>query len=168
MTDTDGNSRGSAFAEVQTAEHLHRALGLHHTLFHGRRINVEKSCGGRNKEARKERLIAQREEQAETIKTKMHEIIERYANKGAPSVEALGSFLCERLYANTVHTVTEVLDRFTSLSGEEKTVGALDRLLTEAENKATRASRPRSKRGGLEEEEEGSSAMLVDALPLEA
>ena len=167
LTDTDGNSRGSAFAEVQTAEHLHRALGLHHTLLHGRRINVEKSCGGRNKEARKDRLSAQREEQAETIRTKIHEILASYADKGAPSVEALGSFLCERLYANTVHTVTDVLERFiTTTQNGERTVGTLDRLLTEAENKATRASRPRSSR---REGEEGmdDAAALENALPME-
>lgn len=41
-----GGSRGMAFADLSDAQQLHKSLALHHSLFGGRLINVEKSCGG--------------------------------------------------------------------------------------------------------------------------
>jgi hypothetical protein len=56
--DNSAHSRGSAFVQLSNAEQLHECLSLHHSVLHGRRINVEKSCGGRNKESRADKLVS--------------------------------------------------------------------------------------------------------------
>ena len=47
LTDkTTGRSRGMAFVQLASADGVQAALRLHHTTLNGRRINVERSCGG--------------------------------------------------------------------------------------------------------------------------
>lgn len=45
-------SRGMAFVELSNPELMYGCLRLHHTLLDGRRLNVERSAGGRKKETR--------------------------------------------------------------------------------------------------------------------
>ena len=69
--------------------------------------------------------------------------------------------MLDRLYENTVHIVTEVMEKWVSESGQ-KTPQQLDRLLTEAEAKAARASRPRSTRAQAEVVEDSMDVELPD------
>ena len=49
---------------------MHKGLSIHHSVLHGRRLNVEKSCGGRNKEAR-QWIASFRDEQAKAVAEKI-------------------------------------------------------------------------------------------------
>jgi hypothetical protein len=42
-------SKGSAFVELEGSREMNKCIALHHSKFQGRRINIERSCGGRNK-----------------------------------------------------------------------------------------------------------------------
>jgi hypothetical protein len=158
LTDTDGNSKGSAFIEVQSAEHLHRALGLHHTVLNGRRINVEKSCGGRNKDVRDNRLAEQRTEQEAAVREKTNETVDSFQSKGLPSRIDLGTFLMDRLYKLPVHDVTTILEKYIGINGV-KSAMQLDRLLNEHETKAARIKVVHAGMAATEEEQD------MDVLP---
>ena len=75
-------SRGMAFVELGDPELLYACLKLHKSLLEGRRINVERSAGGRNAETRKNKIKQFREKQEEYLSGVMDTILEDYIKKG--------------------------------------------------------------------------------------
>ncbi len=55
-----GKSKGQAFVTLADAERQFKCLALHHTKLDSRVINVERSCGGKNADKRKERISSLR------------------------------------------------------------------------------------------------------------
>jgi hypothetical protein len=51
-----GLSKGMAFVELEGPREMNKTIALHRSILGGRRINIERSCGGRNKEGRAKRL----------------------------------------------------------------------------------------------------------------
>ena len=119
-------SRGAAFVQLSDTEDLHMCLGLHHSILHGRRLNVEKSCGGRNKEMRSIKLAERRHEQNIAVKAKINTVLEDFENRGVISVTSLGSLLKERLYSCTAAHVAEILENFSNKPKEERGQADLD------------------------------------------
>jgi hypothetical protein len=168
LSDRDGTPKGTAFATLDTAEEQHACLGLHHTMLRGRRINVEKSTGGSNKEKRTERLQAQREEQEAKIKSKIDSIIAEHAERGAGGLSAsdFGPLLTSRLYLHTPGNVQAVLASIVSSAQEDhaeegvSAVRRLDRALDALDRKLIKKSggaatkRRRTQEGEGEGEEE--------------
>lgn len=71
--DTTIRSKGCAFLEFQTAPALQKALGLHHTLFGGRTINVELTAGGGGKGAGRQKKIEEKNIKLDEERKKLHE-----------------------------------------------------------------------------------------------
>ena len=75
-------SKGTAFLELGNPELLYACLKLHKSLLEGRRINVERSAGGRNKERRNAKIKEFREKQEEYLSNVMDNILADYIKKG--------------------------------------------------------------------------------------
>ncbi|VEU44150.1 unnamed protein product [Pseudo-nitzschia multistriata] len=76
-------SRGMAFVEVDDPEFLYALLKLHQTYLKGRRINIERSAGGkRNSQARKSKLEHYRKEQGAYFAEVVENILAEYKQNG--------------------------------------------------------------------------------------
>lgn len=76
-------SRGMAFVEVENPDLLYGLLKLHQTMLNGRRINVERSAGGKkNSEARQAKLSQYRKEQEEYFAEVVNKILKEYKDTG--------------------------------------------------------------------------------------
>jgi len=76
-------SRGMAFVEVQDPEILYGLLKLHQTFLMGRRVNIERSAGGKkNSEHRKAKLTQFRKEQEEYFADVVDKILKEYKDRG--------------------------------------------------------------------------------------
>lgn len=76
-------SKGTAFVEVEDPELLYGLLKLHKTHLNGRRINVERSAGGKkNSEARKTKLAQYKKEQDEYFGEQVDGILSEYKKTG--------------------------------------------------------------------------------------
>uniref|UniRef100_A0A6U9Z0P3 RRM domain-containing protein n=1 Tax=Pseudo-nitzschia australis TaxID=44445 RepID=A0A6U9Z0P3_9STRA len=84
LTDTKTKrSRGMAFVEVDDPEFLYALLKLHQTYLKGRRINVERSAGGKKySEARKSKLENYRKEQGAFFAEIVENILAEYKKTG--------------------------------------------------------------------------------------
>jgi RNA recognition motif-containing protein len=75
--------RGMAFVEVDDPEFLYALLKLHQTFLKGRRINVERSAGGKkNSETRKSKLQLFKKEQEEYFAKVVDNILSEYKTTG--------------------------------------------------------------------------------------
>ena len=76
-TARDGSSRGTAFVEFDTEADVHTGLRLHHSVFSGRRINVERTVGGGGSlNQRKEKLANLRERQGQQMRQVVDALIQ--------------------------------------------------------------------------------------------
>jgi len=76
-------SRGMAFVELSTPEIMYECLKLHLTHLDGRRINVERSAGGRsNSASKKAKITSYREEQTTFMSQTMDSIISSFIKSG--------------------------------------------------------------------------------------
>lgn len=110
-------SRGMAFVETSTPELLYSCLSLHHTHLDGRRINVERTAGGRNPLKRKAKIDEFRQEQLSHQREVIHEILRQHNVVEGTTVDAGVVQLCERHAASVVQAA---LERFESTNGPDK------------------------------------------------
>lgn len=93
-------SRGMAFLEVEDPELLYALLKMHQTFLNGRRINVERSAGGKkNSETRKAKLTQYRKEQEGYFGEIVDAILQEYKGTGELREDELDSgvvALCKR------------------------------------------------------------------------
>ena len=93
-------SRGMAFVELSTPELMYECLKLHLTHLDGRRINVERSAGGRsNSASKKAKITSYREEQTSFMSQTMDSIISSFIKKGEIEEDELDDgviALCKR------------------------------------------------------------------------
>jgi RNA recognition motif-containing protein len=76
-------SRGMAFCEVDDPELLYALLKLHQTFLNGRRINVERSAGGKkNSDKRKSKIQQYRKEQDTYFAEVVDSILSEYKKTG--------------------------------------------------------------------------------------
>lgn len=66
-------SKGCAFVEFTNGMSLQKALRFHHTMFHGRQINVELTAGGGGKSQQRKEKIKAKNESLEKERRKLHE-----------------------------------------------------------------------------------------------
>lgn len=71
--DTTIRSKGCAFVQFTKAPALQKALGLHHTLFEGRLINVELTAGGGGNSEDRQKKIQEKNAKLEQERAKLHE-----------------------------------------------------------------------------------------------
>ena len=104
-------SRGMAFVEVNDPELLYACLKLHHTFLEGRRINVERSAGGKsNSEARKSKIQKLRSDQTEHFNSVIDSVFSEYYENGSIQKRELDDgvvALCKRHSASVVQAALE-------------------------------------------------------------
>jgi hypothetical protein len=105
-----GQSLGVAFVDLEGPRELHQCIGMaHHTTLRGRIINVEKSCGGRNKAQRGEKIASKRSEQQSRAEEAVNQVLVKYEQKGVlRDVHKWGPTLKESVYAHCPQSLTEV------------------------------------------------------------
>jgi len=116
---TTGEFRGAAFVEVENPTALFTCLTLHHSILKGRKINIEKTCGGRNKDNRSTKINYQKSEQQLKIATMIDRILKEYEDRNLLTIDSLSEEMKERLYGLTVGTVSKILKRLSSIPGCE-------------------------------------------------
>lgn len=97
-------------------EDVHKCLTLHHAKLNGRRINVEKTCGGRNADVRAMRIKHIRNEQKIALSETVDSIMKEYEARGVFSMREINDKLMNRLYALTPELVREVIYYLFSLN----------------------------------------------------
>eukprot|EP01038_Epipyxis_sp_PR26KG_P011782 gene11782-15765_t len=79
---TDSNtfqSKGMAFVDFENPADLYKAISLHKKMMiNNRLLNIEKSCGGKNKDNRLLKINDSREEQLSKIKIENEQLLEKY------------------------------------------------------------------------------------------
>jgi len=108
-------SRGMAFVETSDPELLYAFLKLHHTHLDGRRINVERSAGGKSSsDARKLKITQYRKEQEKFMSDVVDKMLGDYKANGDLEEDELDDgviALCKRHSANVVEqALTEYME----------------------------------------------------------
>ena len=106
-----GRSKGMAFVELETAAEMYKCVALHHSIVNGRMVNIEKSCGGKNKEVRKEKLTEKRQEQTQKLNETVKKILETYTEQGIVQSDKFGSEFEEKIYRYGPHILAKVRKR---------------------------------------------------------
>lgn len=109
-------SRGMAFVEVDDPEFLYALLKLHQTYLKGRRINIEKSAGGKkHSESRKSKLDHYRKEQSAYFADVVENILAEYKKTGELREDELDEgviTVCKRHAGPVVQAaVTEYIEK---------------------------------------------------------
>lgn len=89
--------RGMAFVEFSSGYEMNRALQLHHSLFKSRKINIERSCGGKNKDKKKEILQQNRTKQLQDLEITFQQIFSKYEKEKILEEKELGREFQEKL-----------------------------------------------------------------------
>ena len=109
-----GKSRGMAFVQVDTPDLLYECFKLHQTYLDGRRINVERTCGGRGNKNQAEKLLKYREEHKEYISSTVDQMIQEFIKNGQMEENELDEgavALCKRhAMAIVEQTLTEYVE----------------------------------------------------------
>ena len=138
LTDDNGHSRGMAFVELNNTEDMHKGLSMHHSVLHGRRLNVEKSCGGRNKEARQARIADFRNDQSKAVAEKIDAVVADFETRKVITRGGLGNLLLRRLHTYSARQVGDLLALFEKRPKEQRTLKDLDRICDELNEKLGR------------------------------
>lgn len=92
-----GRPKGMGFVELDEAVEMHKCIALHHTVFQGRLINIEKSCGGKNKERRKSILTEKKSEQLTKLSETMERVLQEFESQGVIEAAKFGSEFKEKV-----------------------------------------------------------------------
>ena len=116
-----GKSRGMAFVEVDNPELLYALLRLHQTHLDGRRINVERSAGGRaNSQTKKQKLEQFRKEQDEYISGVVEKILQEFYNDGTIQPDELDDGVKALFHRHSANVVQAALERYVETNGKQK------------------------------------------------
>ena len=139
LTDpSTGSSRGAAFVEFSSAEQLYKCIALHHSMLNGRRINVEKSCGGRNKEHRAMKIRQFKEEQQARVSQAIDRILREHQEKGLIKENEVSFELRNRLYLLPVNNVSRIFSRLCGPGCEHIEISQLEKKVMQSERKRAR------------------------------
>ena len=113
-------SRGMAFVETTDPELLYAFLKLHHTSLDGRRINVERSAGGKKQStARQSKLQQYRRDQADYMAQTVTQLLSQHVETGELRDDELDEGvrgLCQR---HSPATVENALIRYIETNGRD-------------------------------------------------
>eukprot|EP01039_Chlorochromonas_danica_P002344 gene2344-2566_t len=123
-------SKGMAFVSVDNAEDLYSLLTLHHSQFKGRSINVERSCGGKDKEKRKSKLDEQRKAQQAKLAEICKTVLNEYEAKGVIQASKFGTEFLEKVLRYAPARLSSTLKAYEKLPKEQRTLTKLDTMLT--------------------------------------
>ena len=119
---TNGRSKGTAFVELDGPQELHKCMGLHHTMLQGRRINVEKTCGGRNKELRSQRIKSRRESQKIRESQDIDRIVNSYSSSTGIDIRSIDDILLNRVYSCTMSEVSKLFESLKNIVADSPSI----------------------------------------------
>ncbi|GMI27308.1 hypothetical protein TrRE_jg5887, partial [Triparma retinervis] len=118
LTSPSGKSRGMGFVEFkENPEDMYMMLTLHHTELDGRRINVERTSGGRGP-AKAARLSAFRESQASLMVSTCAKIIEERLESGDVKDGELDEGVISLLKRHSSNVVEQAFTEYVEMRGE--------------------------------------------------
>lgn len=97
---------------LDDAENQYKCLSLHHSKLDGRVINVERSCGGKNVDKRKQKITALRDEQKEVLKSTCDRILQEKIEAGVLKKEELDEQAVGLLTRYDGATASAILDNY--------------------------------------------------------
>jgi RNA recognition motif-containing protein len=104
-----GVSKGMAFVEFDSADAMYQCIALHKSLLNGRLINIERSCGGKEKEKRKQKLTEIRKEQNQRNQVLVQRLLEDFHRRNVIShPTSIGDHFKRKLYNCHAEIVKEV------------------------------------------------------------
>mmetsp|Transcript_2301 Transcript_2301/g.3205 ORF Transcript_2301/g.3205 Transcript_2301/m.3205 type:complete len:384 (-) Transcript_2301:260-1411(-) len=101
--------KGTAFVEFANASEMYKSLSMHHSHLGGRRINVERSCGGKDKTRKKQKLSELKQQQTEAVEATIQRILKEYTDKDNIKKDEFNDTLMERLVRYDGKIVEEAL-----------------------------------------------------------
>jgi len=121
LTDSKTNkSRGMAFLQLNDPELMYECLTLHRTHLDERRINVERSAGGRkNSTKRQAKIQTYRTTQEKMLSDTMDKILQEYRDRGDLEGELDEGvvLLCKR---HSAHVVDQAISEYVEAGGKTK------------------------------------------------
>lgn len=114
-----GKSRGMAFVEVDNPELLYALLRLHQTFLNGRRINVERSAGGRGA-TKKQKLEQYRKEQHEYVSSVVDKMLQEFYTNGSIQPDELDEGVIALFNRHSANVVQAALERYVETDGRQK------------------------------------------------
>lgn len=102
------SSKGMAFVELDSAIEMHKCIALHRSSFQGKLINVEKSCGGKSKEKRQEKIKDKRIEQTGKMSETIERILTEHAATGLIQPDKFGEEFRNKVIQCGPHVVSRV------------------------------------------------------------
>ena len=121
---TDSNtaeSRGMAFVEVTDPHLLYALLRLHQTFLEGRRINVEKTTGGKARSANKKRKLEHfQKEQADYFSEVVDKMLQEYYKNGSIQPDELDAGVIALFKRHSASVVQAALERYVESNGAQK------------------------------------------------
>lgn len=116
-----GKSRGMAFVQVDNPEFLYALLRLHQTFLHGRRINVERSAGGRaNSQTKRQKLQQYRKEQDEYMSSVVEKMLQEFYQNGSIQPDELDAAVIALFHRHSANIVQAALERYVETNGRLK------------------------------------------------
>lgn len=113
-------SRGMAFVQVDNPELLYALLRLHQTHLEGRRINVERSAGGKaNSETKKNKLEQFRNEQQEYFSGVVDKMLQEFYQQGTIQPEELDEGVIALFKRHSANVVQAALERYVESNGKQ-------------------------------------------------
>jgi len=117
LTGPNGKSKGMGFVEFTNPEDLYMMLTLHHTELDGRRINVERTSGGRG-EKKKGKISGFREEQAKLMVETVTKIVEEHLENGDIKDEELDEGVISLLKRHSATVVEQAVKEYVEMRGD--------------------------------------------------
>jgi RNA recognition motif-containing protein len=105
-------SRGMAFVEVDDPELLYALLRLHQTFLEGRRINIERSAGGKNSETKKAKITQYRKEQDAYFGDVIDKMLGEYKGRGELREDEFDEGVISLCKRHAAHTVQAALEKY--------------------------------------------------------
>ena len=109
---------------------MNKCIALHQSLLNNRRINIERSVGGKNKDVRTVKLREARLQLQIKHSEQIDGIIEKYARTS--NLEPITSdFLLNKLYRLTSIEVDKILKKFTDMPNTMRKMSVLDKIASD-------------------------------------
>ncbi len=123
-------SKGQCFVTLEGSREMNKCIALHQSLLNNRRINIEKSVGGKNKDVRTVKLREARLQLKIKHSEQIDGIIEKYVRTS--NLEPITSdFLLNKLYRLTSIEVDKILKKFTDMPNTMKKMSVLDKIASD-------------------------------------
>lgn len=131
LTDArSGQFRGMGFVDLPGYEQLRQALELHHSVFQGRKINVERSnqIGKKDTQRREEIVQLNKQRQQAELARLFEETFKLAEQNGLFSARSLGQEFREKLMRYSPRYLAKAVEQLAALPKKERSLRRLDEI----------------------------------------